>query len=224
MLNTKLKNKPLVLINFKTYEEVSGEKSIKLARIISTVKSSKYQIAIAPPALYLREIAKFNLLLFTQHLDPEGEGAHTGHIIPYEAKKIGVQGTLLNHSEKKISMKILQKTVEACKHYHLMTIVCASTLKELKRIAPLHPDFIAYEPAELIGSNISVTTAKPMILQEAVKLLQGCCPKTKMLCGAGVHSKNDLHQALKLGARGVLLSHALVKAKDPRKFLKEMLK
>jgi len=224
MSNTKLKNKPLILINFKTYLEVSGNKSLTLAQKISKVKSSKYQIALAPPTLYLKDITtNVNLPIFAQHLDPEGEGAHTGHIIPYEAKKIGITGTILNHSEKKIPFQTLEATVHACKHHGLVTIVCASSLAELRKIAPLHPEYIAYEPPELIGGKISVTHAKPELIRRAVNLVQALCPKTKVLCGAGVHSKEDLLHALKLGTSGVLIGHAVPKAKNPVKFLRELL-
>ena len=224
MSNTKLKNKPLILINFKTYPQVSGNKSLSLAQKISTVKSKKYQIAIAPPTLYLKDIkTNVNLPIFAQHLDPESEGAHTGHVIPHEAKLLGLTGTLLNHSEKKLSFQTLEVTVHACKHHGLTTIVCASSLAEIKKIAPLHPNYLAYEPSKLIGGTISVTNAKPEIIQQAVKLVHILCPKTKVLCGAGVHTREDLLRALKLGASGILIGHAVPKAKNPVKFLREML-
>jgi len=225
MSSSKSKNKPLVLVNFKTYLEVSGDRAVILSKQIEKVKNKKYRLAIAPPTLYLKEITKITskMPVFTQHLDPEGEGAHTGHIIPYEVKKIGVIGTILNHSEKKLPFDILKKTVEACKHHHLITVVCASTLAEVKNIAELHPDYIAYEPAELIGGNISVTDAKPEIISKAVALIKKTCPKTKVLCGAGVHSREDLLHALKLGTDGILIAHAVVKAKNPKLFLEKML-
>ena len=57
----------------------------------------------------------------------------------------------------------------------------------------------------------------------AVEKVKHLSPKTKVLCGAGVHSREDLGQALLLGTSGVLLSHAVVEAKNPQKFLEEML-
>ncbi|MEK6809491.1 MAG: triose-phosphate isomerase, partial [Nanoarchaeota archaeon] len=90
--------------------------------------------------------------------------------------------------------------------------------------AGLNPDYLAYEPQELIGGNISVTKAKPDIISRAVELVKGTSPKIKVLCGAGVHSREDILKALQLGAKGVLIGHAVPKAKDPQKVLRELLK
>jgi triosephosphate isomerase len=43
-----------------------------------------------------------------------------------------------------------------------------------------------------------------------------------VLCGAGVSSKEDVKKALELGAQGVLLASAFVKAPDPKAFLSEL--
>jgi len=105
----------------------------------------------------------------------------------------------------------------------LKTVVCASTLSEVRKVALFKPDFIAYEPTELIGGEISVTQAKPDIIVKAVELVKSLSRRTKVLCGAGVHNKEDLGQALVLGCSGVLIGHSVPKARDPKKFLEEML-
>ncbi|MBI4983750.1 triose-phosphate isomerase [Candidatus Woesearchaeota archaeon] len=216
--------RPLILINFKTYKESSGNRGLKLAQRISKVKSNKYQIAVAPSLLTVKEIAeKVNIPVFAQHADNVELGAHTGSIPPRELKEIGIQGVILNHSEYKVNFPYLRNIVKLCQHYHLITVVCASNLVEIKHIAELNPDYIAYEPPELIGGDISVTEANPEIITRAVKMVGRMSSSTKMLCGAGIHSPEDLHQALSLGANGVLLAHAVVKAPSPRKFLNEFL-
>src|SRR3989344_5045753 len=216
--------KPLILINFKTYPEAAGKKALLLAKKISAVKTKKYVIAVAPPILALKEVAqKTRLLTFAQYVDADEYGAHTGEIIPAELKKSGVIGALINHSEHRLPFKLIKKTKEACKKQHLLTIICAADLNEVKEMARLRPDYLAYEPKELIGGEISVTKSKPKIIIEAVKLVKKISPKTKVLCGAGVHSRQDLRQALELGTEGVLLAHAVVKAKNPKRFLEEFL-
>ncbi|MBU0470524.1 MAG: triose-phosphate isomerase [Nanoarchaeota archaeon] len=216
--------KPLILINFKTYKEAAGDKALNLAKEIAKVKRDKYQVAVAPSLLTIKEVAeKTNLTVFSQHADPVSLGAHTGRVPIAELKSIGVTGTILNHSERKVPLKYLKETIKDCKNEKLITIVCASSLSEIKKIAESHPDYIAYEPKELIGGEISVTTANPDIIVKAVNLLSELSDKTKLLCGAGIHSKEDLGQALLLGTKGVLIGHAVPKAKDPKKFLSEML-
>lgn len=216
--------KPIILINFKNYKEAMGEKAHELAREISRVRKKKYTIVIAPSLLTVKEIAsKVRIPVVAQHLDPITNGAYTGSISVAEAKKIGLKGTILNHSERKIPLKILKQTVELCRKSRLKTVVCASSLSEIKKVARLHPNYIAYEPRELIGTNISVTEAKPKIITKAVDLVKKVSPKTHLLCGAGIHSKEDIGYALLLGAKGVLIGHAVPKAKDPQEFLRKML-
>jgi len=58
---------------------------------------------------------------------------------------------------------------------------------------------------------------------KAVEAVKKISPKSRVLCGAGVHTKEDIKHALLLGTEGVLIGHAVPKAKDPRKFLEELL-
>ena len=216
--------RPLIIINFKTYQEAAGKKALQLAKKIAAVRTARYDLAIAPPTLALKEISqKTKLKVLAQYVDAENYGAHTGEIIPAELKKSGAIGALINHSEHRLHLKLIKKTKEACKKQRLLTIICAADLSEVKAIAKLHPDYLAYEPKELIGGEVSVTKSQPKIIMEAVQLVKKISPKTKVLCGAGVHSKADLRQALKLGTEGVLMAHAVVKAKDPKRFLEEFL-
>ena len=165
-----------------------------------------------------------SLTVYSQHTDLAGLGAFTGKISVQELKKIGVKGTLLNHSERKIPFSILKKIVADCKKNRLIVVICASSLEEANHVAALKPDYLAYEPPELIGGNVSVTKAKPEVIVKAVELIKKISPKTKVLCGAGVHSREDILKALQLGTKGVLIGHAVPKAKDPAKFLREMLR
>ncbi|MBD3303718.1 triose-phosphate isomerase, partial [Candidatus Woesearchaeota archaeon] len=80
------------------------------------------------------------------------------------------------------------------------------------------PDFIAIEPKELIGGKISVSKARPELIRETVKAV-----KTKVLCGAGINTRQDVKTALKLGAKGVLVASAVAKAKNPGKALKALI-
>src|SRR3989344_375519 len=191
--------KPLILLNFKTYPETTGKKALLLAKRLEKVKTKKYQIVIAPSLPTLEEV------------------------VAQELKEIGVKVTLLNHSERKIPFSILRKIVKDCKRNKLVVVICASSLTEAHKVAQLAPDYLAYEPPELIGGNVSVTKARPEIIAKAVELVRKISPRTRVLCGAGVQSREDIIKALRLGTKGVLIGHAVHKAKDPAKFLKGLL-
>lgn len=217
--------RPLILLNFKTYPEAAGTKALSLAKKLEKVRTKKYEIVIAPSLPTLEEVAAAtSLTVYSQHTDLAGLGAFTGKVSAQELKKIGVKGTLLNHSERKIPFPILKKIAADCKKQKLIVVVCASSLAEAQHVAALKPDYLAYEPPELIGGNISVTKTKPEVILKAVELVKKISPKTKVLCGAGVHSREDILKALQLGTKGVLIGHAVPKAKDPAKFLRELLK
>jgi triosephosphate isomerase (TIM) len=214
----------LILINFKTYKEATAEKALEIAKSLAKIKSNKYTIAVAPSLLTIKEVAqKTSLTVFSQHTDNIGLGSNTGRIPADELKGIGVKGTILNHSERKIPSKYLKEIIEICKSKKLKTVVCASSISEIKKILQFNPDYLAYEPKEFIGGNISVTEAKPEVILKAAEIIKEINPRTRLLCGAGIHSKEDLGHALLLGADGVLIGHAVSKAKDPKKFLEAML-
>ena len=102
--------KPIILLNFKTYPEVAGKKALLLARKLEKVRSKRYKIIIAPSLPTLEEVAEStSLTAFSQHTDLAGLGAFTGKISAQELKKIGVKGTLLNHSERKIPFSFLKR-------------------------------------------------------------------------------------------------------------------
>ena len=216
--------KPIILINFKLYEEAYADKALAVAKKMALVKDNKYELVVCPSLLTIKEVAqKVKINVFSQHCDHIGLGAHTGKISAQELKAIGVKGTLLNHSERKVPFPYLKEIVQKCKENKLRTVVCASSISEIKKICQLTPDYIAYEPKELIGGDVSVTKSKPDIVVKAVKVVEKLSPRTKLLCGAGIHSKEDLGQALLLGTHGVLIGHAATQAKDPKKFLEEMM-
>ena len=221
--------KPLILINFKTYELATGKKALQLAKAINKFKSKKYQLAVAPQTIDLKETKKaVKIPVFAQHTDNIRYGSHTGHTLPEAIKQAGAAGTILNHSEKKIKLDKLKETLAICKELKLKTIICTGSLAGVKKLIKLSPDYVAYEPKKLIGKNVSVTQTNPKVIQKAVKLIEkkqnktNTNSKTKLLVGAGIHSKQDVKKAIELGAAGVLLAHKVVKAKNTKRILRLM--
>ncbi|MBI5065726.1 triosephosphate isomerase [Candidatus Woesearchaeota archaeon] len=204
----------LVIINFKTYKEATGNNAVKLAKSFSKFRN----VIVCAQA---SDIANTSNLLttFAQHIDPVDVGMNTGSITAFAIKSAGARGTLLNHSEYRLSFEELKSCLSLAKKYKLRTVICAKDSEEVKRFAKLKPDFIAIEPKELIGGKISVTMASPWLITKSLK----AAGRIPLLCGAGVHSKEDLLTAKKLGAKGVLIASAIIKNKNPAKKLKELL-
>ncbi len=133
-------------------------------------------------------------------------------------KDAGAKGTLLGHSEHKLDQDTLAKSVELGKAVGLKIMICVDSLSELKHSLPLQPDFIAYEPPELIGGQVSVASAQPDIIKQATAI----SAHLPLIVGAGVHTPLDIKTSLALGAKGVLVASDILTAADPEKELTEL--
>ncbi|MGH9922924.1 MAG: triose-phosphate isomerase, partial [Nitrososphaerales archaeon] len=62
--------RPLFVINFKNYPEISGKKSVMLAKAAESVaRNSKASIVVAPPQASLALVAsQVKIPVFAQHL------------------------------------------------------------------------------------------------------------------------------------------------------------
>lgn len=206
--------KPVVVINFKTY--VEGKSAVELAKKVEKFDKNII-VGIAPTDIY-RVSSETKLKVFAEHVDPFQKGRATGFITPEAVKAACAKGVFLNHSEHKITYKELTETVKRCRKVGLEILIFASSLKEAKAVKKLKPEYLAYEPPELVGGKISVSTAKPEMIKKISKELG-----KSFLVGAGVKTKQDVDIAMKLGASGIAVASGIVAVKNPEKALREML-
>ncbi|MEF8848545.1 MAG: triose-phosphate isomerase, partial [Candidatus Thermoplasmatota archaeon] len=89
-------------------------------------------------------------------------------------------------------------------------------------VAAMDPDFVAVEPPELIGGDVSVTSADPDIVSGTVEAVKKVNSDVGVLCGAGVKTGDDVSKAIELGAEGVLLASGIVKADDKEKVIRDL--
>lgn len=212
----------MIVLNLKTYED-SFEKSRYFSEVSAEIsKETGVRIILCPPSIKLMDCAEKHSDVFAQYVNENEFGAFTGTLPANALKKIHVKGSLVNHSEKRIPLEQVKNTVSKLKENNLESVVCAESPKEVKKIEEFKPNFIAIEPKELIGSGISVSNAKPEIITDSLKVLEELKSEVSLLCGAGVSNKEDTKKSLELGAKGVLLASAFVKAKDPKEFLREL--
>lgn len=216
--------KPVMVVNFKTYPEASGSAALELCKICAEVADETgASVVIAPPSFDLALMARtVRLPVFAQHLDSAPSGATTGHLTVENAKASGAQGTLVNHSERRLRISEIHEVIDRCRGSGLATIVCTNNLAVSRACAAMGPDFVAIEPPELIGGDISVTTANPSIVSETVRAIKAIDDKVGVLCGAGVKTGVDVSKALELGTDGVLLASGVTKAKDKKAVLLDL--
>lgn len=216
--------KPIIAINYKAYPQAFGKRALEIAKYAERVaKETNVIVIVAPPFTELYRISQeVEIPVYAQHVDPYDPGAHTGYI-PLEAlKEIGVEGTIINHSEHQIKLTDIHKIISKAKKLGIKTLVCGDVPEVGAAAAILGPDMIAVEPPELIGTGIPVSKAKPEVVTRSVELIRKVNPNVKILTGAGITTGEDVAAAIKLGTIGVLVASAVMKAKDPYEVIKDM--
>ncbi len=215
--------KRIFIVNFKNYRGGVGSRAVKLAMLIEEI-ASEYEhvetmVVTEPPDVF--RVSHSTKLKVISVADPVDFGRHTGAVIAEDLKDNGAYGLLINHSENKISLGAIKFLILKARTLQMKSIVCAENLNQLKKIVKLKPDIVAVEPKELIGGNVSVSTAKPSLIKRAYDVSSKY--KIPLLCGAGVKNDEDVAKALKLGASGVLVASGVVKAKNKRKAITNLL-
>ena len=215
----------MFIINCKNYEEITEDKMKKFIKIAEQVaKKYKIKIAISPPQHLIGLVANSSIPILAQHIDDSKIGSTTGYIIPELLKKSKVKVSLINHSEHRISSKEIEKLVLKLKELKMISIVCVKDVAEVKKYLKINPDFIAIEPPELIGSGKAVSKEKPDLIEKAASIVNNSKNKTKLLCGAGIVSGEDVAKAIELGSKGILVASGIIKAKDWNKIISEFAK
>lgn len=215
----------MFVINCKNYEEISGDKIIKFVKIAEKVsKKYKVKIAIAPPQHLIALVANSSIPILAQHIDDSKVGSTTGFVIPELLKKSKVSGSLINHSEHRISSKEIVKLVSKLKKLKMISVLCVKNVSEARKYAKLNPNYIAIEPPELIGSGKAVSKEKPGLIIKAADAVKSAKNNTKLLCGAGIVSGEDVAKAAELGSKGILVASGIIKAKDWNKVITEFAK
>lgn len=210
------------MLNFKAYAQAIGENALKLAEMAQEIsESSGVKVIIAPQVADLSRVSHV-LEIYAQHVDPLEPGAGTGSQLAEAVKEAGATGSLVNHSEKRISIEEIEKTVNKLHLLEMKALVCSPDAESSKSYAALNPEFIAVEPPELIGSGISVSTAKPEIITETIQKIREINQEVAVLCGAGISNGGDVKKAVELGVSGVLLASAFTKANNPKVILEDI--
>jgi triosephosphate isomerase len=214
-------DEPLVVVNFKTYSTALGGAAQRLAQQMAATNSNARMVAVVS-AFDLSSISSISgLEVWSQHLDPVGQGSHTGWLEPETAIERGAVGTIINHAEHKVSIDHVSKLMSMLPE-GFPICACAADVEEARALAKLGPTFIAVEPPELIGGDISVTSADPAIVSDTVDAVKEVNPNVRVLCGAGVKNGADVAMAIELGTEGVLLASGVTKAADPAAVLADL--
>jgi triosephosphate isomerase len=207
----------MIILNLKTYTESTVDNLSKLLDALRALQEKNpelgRQIYVAPSTMDL-VWAKKNypeLNIIAQHVDTKSAGSTTGWVPAENLIRAGVEYAIINHSEHRVWDENVVEELKDLQDKGLKLIVCCENTDEAIKVLEAHPFAIAYEPKDLIGSGVSVTT-RPEAVTEFIAATKG---KTNILIGAGVSTKEDVEKGIELGADGALLASAFVKSADP---------
>ncbi|MCR4264147.1 MAG: triose-phosphate isomerase [Candidatus Roizmanbacteria bacterium] len=213
----------MIFVNFKSYKEATGENAIKLAVICETVaEQTKVQIIPVVQIVDLWRVKQHvSIPVWLEHVDEKEPGAQTGYTTVEAAMQAEAAGTILNHSEHPIDHEKLKMIVERAKRLDptFQIMLLAPDTNVLMQNKALNPDFLCYEPPELIGSKTeSVATKKADVIADGVQMA-GDIP---LIVGAGIKSKEDVVASLRRDAKGVLVASGVVLSEKPDEKLLEL--
>ena len=213
------------ILNFKNYLEGAGNNSKQIAKLVSEL-CYKYDVNyfLASPQQSLAMLSQeMNLTIISQHLDNVPTGPTTGFCVPEIAKSYGIKGSLINHSEHRITKSDIKDLVKKLKNLKMISIVCAKDSEEVAEFSQFYPNFIAIEPPELIGTGKAVSDEKPEIVINAINEVRKVSDSIKLLCGAGITNRKDVLKACELGADGILVASGVIKSQNWKATLSDLI-
>ena len=140
----------MIIINFKNYK--TSDDALHLAQTIEKYLPAAIIAVSGVDIGYLSYYTK--LKVYAQHFDSAKGEKNTGFITSKAIKSQDAVGSLLNHSEHKLSLKEIEKSLKIAKKYNLRIVICAHSIKEIKQILNLYPRpyAIAFEDSKLIST------------------------------------------------------------------------
>jgi len=234
--------KNLIVANWKCNPTTQKEAQSLFGRIKKGIKSTKAEVVICPPFVYLSQLK--GLSLGAQNIYFEDKGAFTGEISAPQLRDLKVNYVILGHSERRkyfsetdnqINKKI-KKTLGA----KLKVILCIGENKhewrDGKKSEVLEKQIteglqgvssskfqvsslvIAYEPIWAIGTgdNCSVdeTMSSVLFIRKVISKLYNrkIADNMRILYGGSVKNNNALSYIKSSGANGLLVGSASLNA------------
>jgi triosephosphate isomerase len=135
----------------------------------------------------------------------------------------GATGTLLNHSEKPMSLGELRRAIERARETGLATLVFADSPSEAAAVARLGPDIVLAEPPELIATGVSAGNVMAAFVADTVAAVKAVDPAILVMSGAGVNGPDDVDRMMRLGLDGTGSSSGILRDPDPIGAMRAML-
>ncbi len=213
---------PFFSVNPKSY--VWGDKVVEIAKHADML-AEKYDIDVMFTA-QLIDIPRIkqqtkNLIMCAQHMDGIVPGRGMGHVLPEALVAAGVEGVVLNHAEKQLTLSELVRAMKRAKELDMITSICVDTVEECRAAATLKPAIMICEETSRIATGVTSDMSYMVETRDAVKEVS---PETIVVQGAGIKSYDDVYRSIMAGSGGSGGTSGIVAAEDPCKVMDEMVK
>ena len=217
----KLPKPPFFETSVKNY--IYGDKVIEYA-IAADKAAQKYDIDVLfiSPLTELRTIAQNTkrLILIAPYMDVLRPGRGIADILPESIKEAGANGVLINHCEKEMTFKQVEKIISRANEIDLFTFACADSIAEAKAIAQFQPDIINPEPTELIGTN---QASDMSYVIETLNVIKKNFPNILVEQAAGITKSHQIYDFIMAGNDGAGSASGILKSPNPFALLEEMI-
>ncbi|MCH4054336.1 MAG: triose-phosphate isomerase [Atopobiaceae bacterium] len=160
-----------------------------------------------------------HLVPCAQGMDSIVPGRGMGHVLPEALAAAGVKATFLNHAECPLTLHELATCIARCDEVGLLSVVCTDSVEEGKAAAMFEPDIMICELTSLIGTG---KVADDDYMKESTAAVRALSPKTQIVQAAGIHSGQNVYDAIRCGADCSGGTSGIVNADDPMAMLDEM--
>lgn len=192
----------IVIGNLKAYMDYQDVKNY--------VDKITDEVILCPSAIYVPYFLNHKYKVGLQNISCYDNGSHTGEITAKQAKQLGINYTIIGHSErrneqKETDLEINQKVIKALEN-DMNVILCVGEkkgedkekiikeqlLKALENVDDLSNLIIAYEPVWCIGTGITPTNNQ---IQATINFIQTiiyekCSQSAKIIYGGSVDKDN----------------------------------
>lgn len=215
---------PVFEIGLKGY--AYGAEAVRLARAADRLsRELDVSVIFDPQAVDIAAVAREtrHLLVFAQHMDPVQVGRGAGAVLAEAIREAGAVGTMLNHSERRMTLGDINRAILRAGEVGLATMVCADSPEEAAAIAQLGPDIVLAEPPELIATSRSAATEMRGFVERTIEMVGRIDAGIVVMCGAGVQTPDDVAKMIGLGVGGTGSSSGVLRAADPIAQMEAML-
>ena len=127
---------PIVILNFKTYLESCGDSALNLAKALESVQEeTDIKMVACPQACDIYRIKNETFIdVLSQHIDAVSPGSHTGSTLFEGVLAAGIDGSLINHSEKRLTLADIQAVNQQLLDNDLEPEIVEGTVDKVKAI------------------------------------------------------------------------------------------